>query len=169
MLQHYNSLHKPGQKKLPLLFLVGKQRRDVIPKTLMNEGLIERAIVVDELVVYETDVKEDFEREFEESLEKAAHIGDTGDVQWVFVFSPTGCEAMMRVLGLLGKDGKVIPAVPITARKKSGTLTLVGTIGPTTRDYLKKEYNFEPDVCAKKPSPDGVAQAILDYMQARVQ
>jgi uroporphyrinogen-III synthase len=41
----------------------------------------------------------------------------------------------------------------------------VATIGPTTRDHLRKEYGFVADVCAEKPSQEGVALGIERFME----
>lgn len=64
ILCHYNEVYPQAQNKPSLLFLVGEVRRDIIPKTLMDETLGERKIGVEELVVYETGVMESFERDF---------------------------------------------------------------------------------------------------------
>ena len=147
--------------------VVGEQRRDIIPKTLMDPALPEnKQIPVDELVVYETGVMETFEHDFGRLLQ------DTGnrEVRWVIVFSPTGCEAMLRALNMLD---------PEMARVKTGERgggcgnqkgigrrrTYIATIGPTTRDYLRKMFGFEPDVCAGKPSPEGIGEAIDTFME----
>ena len=43
----------------------------------------------------------------------------------------------------------------------SGSIkTHIATIGPTTRDFLKEEYDFEPDVTSPKPSPEGLSEGI---------
>ncbi|KAJ5777670.1 Tetrapyrrole biosynthesis uroporphyrinogen III synthase [Penicillium odoratum] len=157
MLQHYNSLHpRTSQDQSPkpgLLFLVGEQRRDIIPKTLMSESLpVEERIAVDERVVYETGEMEGFERDFERS------VSACGDC-WVVVFSPSGCEAMLRVLKL----------GPFAGDEDGGgeRRLFVATIGPTTRDYLKNMFGFEADVCAEKPSPEGVVEGIRRFVDLR--
>ncbi|CAG8025402.1 unnamed protein product [Penicillium olsonii] len=148
MLEHYNGLY-PGEKP-GLLFLVGEVRRDIIPRTLMDEGLGERRIGVEEVVVYETGVMESFEGDFGGWMQKY-HEG----VVWVVVFSPTGCEAMLRVLGL----------GPFASGARRGRV-FVATIGPTTRDHLRDEFGFEADVCAEKPSPEGVLEGIERFMKS---
>lgn len=164
MLEHYNALffQQEGQQvqKKPLLFLVGETRRDIIPKTLMGAVVNpERRIGVEEVVVYETGVVEGFEGDFERVLQDCYNdVNDDGMI-WVVVFSPTGCDAMVRVLRqkearITGENGK-------GARK-----VFVATIGPTTRDHLVKEYGFEPDVCAAKPSPEGVGAGIEEFMRS---
>ncbi|KAI9788326.1 MAG: hypothetical protein M1835_002340 [Candelina submexicana] len=159
ILIHYNSLpSSQTQPKLPLLFLVGEQRRDIIPKTVTSEALPEaQRIRVDELIVYETGVMESFEADFIASLK----ANEYAPVQWVVVFSPTGCKTMLRYLHLPNR------AMSEQRKGSEEKETFIATIGPTTRDYLIKELAFEPDVCASKPSPEGVGQAIADFMQYR--
>ncbi|KAI9932726.1 hypothetical protein ASPWEDRAFT_22493 [Aspergillus wentii DTO 134E9] len=162
ILSHYNGIHNsssPQTAKPPLLFLVGEQRRDIIPKMLTAETLppAER-IGVDERIVYETGVMGSFEGDFEAAVAAGGdYLGvDEGRVMWVVVFSPTGCDAMLRVLGLLG-GGKVLGG--------EGRRVFVATIGPTTRDHLRGKYGFEPDVCAEKPSQEGVGRGIEEFME----
>jgi uroporphyrinogen-III synthase len=148
-------------RKLPLLFLVGEQRRDTIPKALQSEDLpYHEQIPVVELVVYETGEMATFEEDFT-SLVRQAKVTRVKE-QWVVVFSPQGCEAMLNGLGWLDeKSGNFSSGLREVV---SGPMkTRIATIGPTTRDYLQEELGFEPDVCAAKPSPEGVGEAILDF------
>ncbi|CRL21308.1 Tetrapyrrole biosynthesis, uroporphyrinogen III synthase [Penicillium camemberti] len=149
ILSHYDSLYPTD--KPALLFLVGEVRRDIIPKTLMDKTLpVEKRVGVEELVVYETGVMESFEGDFADVVGRSS-----GDV-WVVVFSPTGCEAMLRVLGLGPFAG---------SGKGSGNgKVFVATIGPTTRDHLREKFGFEAHVCAPKPSPEGVLEGIEKFM-----
>jgi uroporphyrinogen-III synthase len=171
MLEHYNNWYAgvsttDKQDNLPVLFLVGDQRRDIIPKTLMDPNLSsERRIGVREIVVYGTGVMEPFEQEFMNLLTET----EEKEIRWVVVFSPTGCEAMLRALGMLDME---------TGRVKTGERgggcgvrkgkrrTYIATIGPTTRDYLRKTFGFEPDVCAEKPSPEGISIGIQKFMDS---
>jgi uroporphyrinogen-III synthase len=163
MLDHYNKLWKShqGSPKPSLLFLVGEQRRDIIPKMLQSENLdSSQRIGVDELVVYETGEMQSFRSDFTSLWLKYCRTGN--QLHWVVIFSPTGCEAMLRSLGLLDPEtGK--------CRKASKGLDrpFIATIGPTTRDYLTREFEFEPDVCAAKPSPEGVGAGIIEFMANR--
>ncbi|KAF4225345.1 hypothetical protein CNMCM6805_008590 [Aspergillus fumigatiaffinis] len=187
ILEHYNALYDGGgvdagagapPAKPPLLFLVGEQRRDIIPRTLMDESLSPaKQIQVDELVVYETGVMESFEGDFraavragQEYLTLADGIGEER-VIWVVVFSPTGCDAMLRVLGLLSTSTEFSAggARALVDGSASGTerRVFIATIGPTTRDHLVKNYGFQPDVCAEKPSPEGVGAGIEAFMRRR--
>lgn len=157
ILDHYNSVY-PSATKPPLLFLVGEQRRDVIPKTLMSTNLaVEKRIEVEETVVYGTGVMASFESLFLKELQ----LVSSKKMVWVVVFSPTGCEAMLRNLSLLDNG---------TGRAKrecqvgEGGRHYVATIGPTTQDYLRKTFGFEPHVCATKPSPEGIAEAIEKFV-----
>lgn len=111
---------------------------------------VEKRVGVEELVVYETGVMESFEGDFADVVGRSS-----GDV-WVVVFSPTGCEAMLRVLGLGPFAG---------SGKGSGNgKVFVATIGPTTRDHLREKFGFEAHVCAPKPSPEGVLEGIEKFM-----
>ncbi|KAH7325114.1 tetrapyrrole biosynthesis, uroporphyrinogen III synthase [Stachybotrys elegans] len=154
ILDHYGEWYKDRPTKPPLLFLVGEQRRDIIPKTLTNPSLAsDRAIGVTEDVVYGTGVMEPFPEDF------AAILRETADraQRWVIVFSPTGCDSMLRGLGMLDD---------VTGRAKTDSRdgrTFIATIGPTTRDYLIKTFGLEPDVCAKTPTPEGLLQGIKDF------
>jgi len=188
ILEHYNGLYSSSsteeetgrKKKPPLLFLVGEQRRDVIPKTLMSNALPpHERIRVDELVVYETGVMASFEADFRAAvaagkayLDKNNHPGDDGDgVMWTVVFSPTGCDAMLQVLdssfpdGAGSSFGSQIMEKEETERKKKKRKCFIATIGPTTRDHLRSKYGVEPDVCAEKPSPEGLGEGIRAFME----
>lgn len=159
MLDHYINWFQDREIKPSLLFLVGEQRRDIIPKTLMNPELPKgQRIQVDELVVYGTGVMESFEREFTSLLDKTKDK----PIRWVVVFSPTGCEAMLRSLHML--DPETGKAKARQTNNKGG-ITYIATIGPTTRDYLRNTFGYEPDVCALKPSPEGVENAINTFMK----
>ena len=154
ILEHYNGIH-PGAGKPSILFLVGEKRRDIIPNTLQATDLpLERRSEVHELVIYETGEMQSFQADFSILWKKQADVGNRR--QWVVVFSPQGCRAMLESLGLL--DLRTGRALQQTPRKVS-----IATIGPTTRDYLIKEFNFVPDVCADKPSPEGITEAIKSF------
>jgi uroporphyrinogen-III synthase len=158
MLDHYGRWYQERNVKPPLLFLVGEKRRDIIPKTLMDPVLAnERRIQVDELVVYGTEVKDSFEEDFSSLL---LETKDT-KMRWVVVFSPTGCEAMLRSLDLLDSEaGKAKNGKDLARRK-----TYIATIGSTTREHLRTTFGFEPDVCASKPSPEGVEEGIRQFLK----
>jgi uroporphyrinogen-III synthase len=154
ILEHYNDLHQSAEKPR-ILFLVGEKRRDIIPNTLQSRDLSpEQRSEVHELVIYETGEMQSFQAEFSSLWRTNAEAGHRR--QWVVVFSPQGCRAMLESLNLLNlQTGKALTRTPRDV--------LIATIGPTTRDYLGEEFNFTPDVCAEKPSPGGVAAGIRSF------
>lgn len=160
ILKHYAEWYQDRQwvKLPPLLFPCGEERRDIIPKTLMNDQLpTDKRIDVEETVVYSTGVMEKFADEFKRHL----HETQENKMVWVVVFSPTGCDAMLRGLGLLdGTTGKAKAKDPERTR-------YIATIGPTTRAHLLKKFDFEPDVCADQPSPEGVLTGIKQFLLTR--
>lgn len=126
-------------------------------------------IQVDELEVYGTGIMESFEQNFSDILNTGGHSGKDSEkpVRWVVVFSPTGCEAMLRVLNMLDPEtGKVKTGERGggCGKRKGRRDTYIATIGPTTRDFLRKRFGFEPDVCAEKPSPEGIGAGIKKFM-----
>jgi uroporphyrinogen-III synthase len=156
ILAHYAQWYEDRTEEKPgLLFMVGEQRRDIIPKTLMDEELPrERRVRVDEVVVYGTGVMESFADDFQRRLQETKESRTV----WVVVFSPTGCDAMLRGLGMIDEaTGRAKPKDPNRTR-------FVATIGPTTRSYLQKTFGLDPDVCAEKPSPEGVLEGIQQFM-----
>lgn len=159
ILEHYNALY-PAVSNPPILFMVGDKRRDIIPKTLQSEKLpSDRSARVDELVIYETGEMHSFKTDFTKIWRKNADSGSMR--QWIVVFSPTGCQAMLESLELLDAETG-------EAKKDVGPRDiLVVTIGPTTRDYLIKEFGFTPDVVAEKPSPEGIVEGIRAFMESR--
>ncbi|POS71096.1 uroporphyrinogen-III synthase [Diaporthe helianthi] len=156
ILDHYAQWYKDRTEEKPgLLFMVGEQRRDIIPKTLMDEKLpSDRRIDVNEVVIYGTGVMESFADDFERRLQETKE----SRMAWIVVFSPTGCDAMLRGLGMIDETtGKAKASDPKRTR-------FVATIGPTTRNYLQKTFGLDPDVCAEKPSPEGVLEGIQEFM-----
>lgn len=153
----YHVRNDDGKGLKPVLFLTGETRRDVLPRMLMDEGLGEGRVQVDEMVVYQTRELEEFEFCFK------AVLGRTGEKggRWVVVFSPTAGKGMLRGLGWLDEG---------TGRVR-GTIgernTFVACIGPTTREYLDREFGFEADVVAEKPSPQGVRDGIERFMREK--
>lgn len=162
MLHDYNSLTTlQAHERLPLLFMVGEQRRDIIPKTLQSDDLPDgERIVVDEVTVYETGVMEGFSSHFARVIQP--HMA-SGRKIWIVVFSPTGCRAMLQGLGMLDNvTGKTRSTLRADARR-----AFIATIGPTTRDYLVQEFDFVPDVCAHVPTPEGVGRGIDEFERNR--
>jgi uroporphyrinogen-III synthase len=160
ILEHYNSIYT-GPSKPPVLFLVGDKRRDIIPKTLQSEALdADKRIKVDERVIYETGEMQSFRANFSRIWQDNVDNGSSR--QWVVVFSPSGCQAMLESLNLL--DAATGRAKPDHHQKRD---TLIATIGPTTRDYLLNKFSFSPDVCAEVPTPEGVIAGIHAFLQQR--
>ncbi|KAF9696288.1 hypothetical protein EKO04_005333 [Ascochyta lentis] len=160
ILDHYNAMH-PGVLNPPILFMVGDKRRDIIPKTLQSEALaVDRRAKVDELVIYETGEMHSFKNDFTTIWRENANSGSKR--QWIVVFSPTGCQAMLESLDILDAEtGR--------AKKVDGPRDLlIVTIGPTTRDYLINEFGFTPEVVAEKPSPEGIAEGIRAFSQSQL-
>jgi len=155
ILQHYNDLYKESPKA-HILFLVGEKRRDIIPKTLQSKELAPaKRSVVHELEIYETGEMQSFQSNFTSIWRR--NLDANIALQWIVVFSPTGCRAMLASLGLLDVGtGKAVS-------KSTSRSILIATIGPTTRDYLIQEFGFTPDVCASKPSPEGILSAIQSF------
>ncbi|UKZ76078.1 hypothetical protein TrVFT333_003774 [Trichoderma virens FT-333] len=143
----------------PLLFLVGEQRRDIIPRTLMGPSLPEtRRIPVVEEVVYGTGEMPSFPDDFAAVLRSTQRCPE----RWAVVFSPTGCDSMLRGLSVLDPEtGK------FSGRRDEGTY--VATIGPTTRTHLVKNFDFEPDVCAETPTPEGILEGIVAFQKKRLE
>jgi uroporphyrinogen-III synthase len=155
ILDHYGKWYNDREVKPPLLFLVGEQRRDIIPKTLMNEELgSDRRIIVHETVMYGTGAMESFAHDFANLLSAT----ESRPRRWVVVFSPTGARSMLQELNLLDNETGKVRSGPINTRR-----TFIATIGPTTRDYLKNTFDFDADVCAEKPSPEGILNGITQF------
>ncbi len=161
ILEHYGHWYaERGQSPPPpLLLVVGEQRRDTIPKALMDASLPpERCIPVDEVVVYVTGVAESFGSEFKRALAAT----QSARLRWVVVFSPTGCDSMLSGLGML--DETTNQARP----HLDGPTTVVATIGPTTRRYLQKTFGFEPQVCSEQPTPEALSAGIAKYTRRAI-
>jgi uroporphyrinogen-III synthase len=152
ILDDYNT-RWPGHGDKPgLLFLTGEKHRDVIPKTLQAESLpCTRRARVDELEVYKTIEHPGFEEACRQEWSKAADRE-----QWVVVFSPSGCQTVLKVLELLDEASERYD-------RSRQSCTKIATIGPTTKAFMLKRFNFEPQVCAPSPSPEGVGEAIQSY------
>ena len=155
ILESYQLEKKHGGNRDSLLFLCGEKRRDVIPKMLMDEELGAKKIFVEEMVVYvsyEVSGLAEKVRAVWEGVDKTKRF-------WVLMCSPNGSEIVLRTLGLI--DERTLAAVtPIDTRVR------VVSIGPTTRDYLRKTFGFEVDVSAEIPSPEGVMRAIEAYEES---
>ncbi|KMU76305.1 hypothetical protein CISG_01040 [Coccidioides immitis RMSCC 3703] len=196
ILEHYNGLERnqitygsaeavqDRSGKLPLLFLVGETHRDIIPKTLMSPDLPpNERIQIDELIVYKTGVMESFRENFASILDEldasvrsteGATNPDEGNQMsrspiWVVVFSPTGCDAMVDILGKHDQSTLKASGMSQTYTKKHQQRRncYIATIGPTTRDHLRFNFGIDPDVCAEKPSPEGLGEGIESVLVKR--
>ena len=121
----------------PLLFLAGDKRRDIIPKRLAADN-----IPLEELIVYETTVASTFDEELDRVLEDETD----GDIEWIVFFSPSGAEVALEKLKRLNRKIKI------------------ATIGPTTEEYLRKEWNLIPDMVSAKPEPISMVRGILEHI-----
>lgn len=109
------------------------------------------------MIVYHTAVLDEFEFAFARVLRET----ETARVRWVVVFSPTAGRGMLRALGWLD-DG-----VGNGCWHDGERRTFVACIGPTTREYLEREFGFRADVVAERPSPEGVRDGIERFMRER--
>ncbi|KAL8952490.1 MAG: hypothetical protein Q9222_001593 [Ikaeria aurantiellina] len=163
ILKDYNALHsshdKLNNKKPPLLFLTGAKHRDIIPLTLTSAPLDQR-IDVEETLVYATTESASFPSSLATTLAQT----ETAPIRWIVIFSPAGGEDVLRALGLLDEVFRIAHSAekPCWGRDRK---TFLASIGPTTRDYMKKIFKFEVDVCAEVPSPEGVGGAIAGFME----
>lgn len=151
---------KTGRKTRtkPLLFLAGEKHRDIIPRMLYAEGL-----QIDEMVVYSTVEGAGFRSELEQRLKDTEGMTRASGTRWIVIFSPAAGEAILQALRCLDeKTGRVKEAWAGEERK-----TLVASIGPTTKEYMRKEFDFKVDVCAERPSAEGVREGIERYMRSK--
>ncbi|EXJ60114.1 hypothetical protein A1O7_04266 [Cladophialophora yegresii CBS 114405] len=172
-------------RKKPLLFLVGEQRRDIIPKTLTDKDCKlppEERIQLDEVEVYISAVVETVEEDLRGRLSSFCNDAEGHNVGPVVlvVFSPQGCDSMLRALGFLDGDKNLTSLArrrwvaeeshdtPLTsAASQPKQRYIIMTIGPTTRDHLRAKYGFDADVCAAKPSPEGVSVGLVEFLRQK--
>ncbi|KAI9751842.1 MAG: hypothetical protein M4579_005865 [Chaenotheca gracillima] len=145
---------------LPLLFLAGEQRRDILPRTLRSAGFI-----VDELVVYEAVMTDGFAERLTLRLDELARPTSEAEARdtWVVIFSPTGCKELLQYCGILDESNS-----PLSESRNKRKRIKIATIGPTTRDFLIENFDFTPDACAPRPTPEGVEEAIKGFLDAAV-
>lgn len=156
-------------QKKPLLFLVGEQRRDVIPKTLQDPANESERIMIDELEVYRTEVMKDFENDFASIIGKF-ESRSASQYRIVVVFSPQGVETMLRTIGFLDSAGKATEQASKRwchdgSMATRGIRWVIVTIGPTTRAFLKDGFGIEPEVCATRPNPQSLRADIHDFLK----
>ena len=73
------------------------------------------------------------------------------------------------MLGWLDEEtGKVVESRDTARGTGMGEgKVFVAAIGPTTKEYLAREFGLEVDVCAERPDPEGVREGIEGFMKAR--
>ncbi|POS82364.1 hypothetical protein EPUL_006267 [Erysiphe pulchra] len=156
ILSDYSDWYRDWDFKCPLIFVGGERRSDSISKKLMNPNLGLNCIPVVELDVYTTSVIPTFRNNFIKRLNSKM----ASDIIWVAIFSPSVGEAMIHSLDLLdSRTGRAKPNPPHTNRR-----IFFAAIGPTTRDFLQKQFGFVVDVCAKKPTAESLEEGIMDYL-----
>ena len=139
------------------LFPTGEKRRDTVPRLLSEAGW-----VVDEVPCYETVTRGEFAQEFVGMLKKCDGVG----VVWVVVFSPQGCKEMLWACGWMDVEAKVMEEyrTPEGRRRQSEdrirTWVRVMSIGPTTRQFLLDQFEFQVDSVAVAPSAGGILQGL---------
>ncbi|CCD24900.1 uroporphyrinogen-III synthase HEM4 NDAI_0E00840 [Naumovozyma dairenensis CBS 421] len=104
-----------------ILLLVGKIRRDIIPKKLNDNGFS-----IKEVIVYETDTLKDNCENFQATLE---------DNCWVVVFSPQGIDDILEYI----KQNNILTNHKIQ----------IAAIGPTTEKFLNQNGIYEMIVSPK--------------------
>ncbi|KAL8869566.1 MAG: hypothetical protein Q9174_004176 [Haloplaca sp. 1 TL-2023] len=143
-----------------LLFLTGAKHRDIIPVKIGAAPWQEK-VHVEEMIVYSTKESMSFASEIASTLESTADAA----VRWIVVFSPTAGEGLLRALGWLRSGSNVVHSADHPCWVKR--TTFVASIGPTTRDYMKTTFGFDVDVCAEKPSPEGVKEGVEYFMRSK--
>lgn len=111
--------------------------------------------------------------------------GGSSETIIIVIFSPSGCYDLLRQLDLLNADGKARLIETSTSASRatnpnptSSTATssrsrlgrsekryVIATIGPTTYTYLAESFAFKADVCAERPSAEGVGEGLLHFLQ----
>ena len=148
--------------RAPLLFVAGETRRDTVPATLMARALpAERRVRVDEVACYATEEREEFPAEFAETLrllrnrqgKEPPPEDPARPPVWVVIFSPTHCGTVLETLGWTRADSSHEEARRMASVR-------VASIGPTTAEFMKSKWDFDVDVCAERPSPEGIKAGI---------
>ncbi|KAI9892599.1 MAG: hypothetical protein M1814_001292 [Vezdaea aestivalis] len=149
--------NQPKGQKPGILFITGAKHRDDLKRILDTESQGEDHIKLEELVIYETKEVASFAPDLSLALRNAR--SSDAFMNWFVVFSPNGCESLLRELGLLDETtGRARTGFKIGTRS-----AFLATIGPTTRDFLVNKFDCEPDVVATKPTPEGVGESIKAF------
>ena len=174
-------------KTKKVLWLAGEKRREGLAVGLEKAGW-----EVETCVVYKTELDGGFSGRFRRGGEAAA-AETRGGVMWVVIFSTQGAREVLRELGGdgdgdseedveggrvggggkqeegQGQDGGLDQAggMQTKTRRSRGRKTFLATIGPTTRDYLQAELGVLVDVCAERPSAEGLREGIERFMREK--
>ena len=152
------------EKKKPLLFLTGAKHRDIIPRLLSSPSLpATERIDVREMVIYTTTSLPNFPTSLKTTLDATVQVMQLSGARWIVVFSATGGEDILRALGWLNEETGQAGGTWKEEERK----TFVASIGPTTRDWLRESFGFEVDVCARRPSAEGVREGVESFMKGR--
>lgn len=185
-----NGEHKVEHK---VVFITGETRRDVLPRVLRSGG-----VTVEEVVVYETRVDDEFEVGVRKAVQETEKLIQTSGVRWIVVFSGQGAREMLRGLGWLNSsNGKVKAEIEIEKEggeregvdcsskdhshspspspshsqrlrlRRTRRTTFVASIGPTTAEYLQREFGLSVDVCAETPSGEALREGIERFMKMK--
>lgn len=146
-----------GGAGIKVLFVTGETRRDDVPRILGQAG-----IVVEEAVVYGTAVDPVFEHAVRERVGRdESEAGNR--IRWVVVFSPQGGRELLRALDWLDSGGGMKVGISIDVRRR----VYVASIGPTTGEYLEREFGLRADVQAGRPDAEGLREGIEGFMKER--
>ncbi|ODQ63895.1 tetrapyrrole biosynthesis, uroporphyrinogen III synthase [Nadsonia fulvescens var. elongata DSM 6958] len=136
-------------KTVKILFFTGEVRKDIIPVKLNKQLEID----LDEMVIYKTvelgNVYENLSESLSTSLSK--NLDGTEGTPWVIFFSPSGTTSTLPLVRELQTKKKV----------------LVGSIGPTTKEFLL-ENGIRCDVMAAKPDSDHLYREIANFNESEV-
>lgn len=146
--------NEDGEKKV--LWLTGEKRREGL-----RTGLMAKGVTVEICVVYGTTLSPQFSTHFRQALRETEPEPEKEGVRWIVIFSAQGGREMLEGLGLLEEGSERV------LEQREGKTTYVASIGPTTRDYLEGEFGLRVDVCAERPSPEGVREEIERFMREK--
>lgn len=121
---------KEGQD---VVFFTGEIRRDIIPVKLAEGG-----INIKEFVIYKTEGKEGIIEDFRTNFDKSE-----GQDRWIVFFSPQGTADIVSHLKTLELND-----------------VKIGSIGPTTEQYLK-ENGIKVDLVSVKPDAENLYKGMI--------
>lgn len=136
-----------------VLWVAGETRREMV-----GTGLRAAGVELEVCVAYGTAVDEGFGARFADALRETESVEG---VRWVVLFSGQGAAEVLIGLGWLDERSRKV------RREHVGRGTFVACIGPTTREYLETEFGLRVDVCAERPSAEGMKGAIERFMKEK--